>query len=355
MTTLMTAFVSDCDRWQALVDRNPRADGQFCYGVKTTGIYCRPTCASRLPKRENVAFFADGQAAEAAGFRPCKRCQPQARAPHVALMAHLCQVIETSEEPLSLQALADRAGLSPYHLQRQFKKIVGVSPKQYAIAHRTQRLRQHLQEHETVTDAVYAAGFESSSNFYTQSACHLGMTPTAFRQGAPGVAMQYAVRPCWLGWVLVAATEKGISAIALGDTAEALTTQLQLDFPHAQLRPGNAVFQTWVEQVLTLIATPHANLDLPLDIQGTAFQQQVWQTLQSIPVGTTLSYAEVAQRLGRPKAVRAVAQACARNNLAVAIPCHRVVGSDGHLRGYRWGGDRKRALLDREKATATPS
>jgi AraC family transcriptional regulator, regulatory protein of adaptative response / methylated-DNA-[protein]-cysteine methyltransferase len=248
--------------------------------------------------------------------------------------------------------MAQIAGLSSYHFHRVFKQIVGITPKQYAIAHRAKRVRQGLQkkslQENSVTQAIYEAGFETSSNFYDQSISLLGMTPSQYQQGASGIEIRYTVQPCWLGWVLVAATPKGICAIAFGDHAETLTTQLRADFPKAQFCESDRAFEHWVGQVLSLIETPQAAFDLPLDIQGTAFQQQVWKLLQMIEPGTTLSYAEVAKRIGKPKAVRAVANACATNRIAVAIPCHRVVGSDGSLRGYRWGCDRKQALLEKE-------
>jgi AraC family transcriptional regulator, regulatory protein of adaptative response / methylated-DNA-[protein]-cysteine methyltransferase len=344
--------LSDLDRWEAVIHRFPSADGKFLYAVKTTGVYCRPTCSSRQPKRENVLFFDNCAEAEAAGFRSCKRCIPHsASSPQqrqIEIVTEVCQHIEASETSLSLDALAQIAGLSSCHFLRVFKKVVGVTPKQYAIAHRTGLVRQHLQENNTVTQAIYEAGFETSSNFYSQSASLLGMTPSQYQNGANGVEIQYTVQSCWLGCVLIAATSKGVCAIAFGDNAKALITQLQDDFPKAQLCEGNLEFKEWVEQVLSLIEAPQPLVGLPLDIQGTAFQQQVWQSLQTIAPGTTVSYAEVAKRIGKPKAVRAVANACASNHIAVAIPCHRVVGSDGNLRGYRWGRDRKRALLEHE-------
>ncbi|MBW4583453.1 MAG: bifunctional DNA-binding transcriptional regulator/O6-methylguanine-DNA methyltransferase Ada [Tildeniella nuda ZEHNDER 1965/U140] len=349
----MNTTSTDSERWDAIVHRLPSADGTFFYAVKTTGIYCRPTCSSRQPKRANVLFFDRCVEAEAAGFRPCKRCNPRSTSPQQQqseVIAAVCQHIKTSDTPLSLATMAQLAGLSSFHFHRIFKAVVGITPKQYATAHRAKRVRQHLQEHDTVTQAIYEAGFETSSNFYDQSASLLGMTPSQYQQGASGIEIRYAVQPCWLGWVLVAATAKGICAIAFDDNAEVLTTQLRADFPNAHFCAGDRAFETWVEQVLSLIEAPQQAVDLPLDIQGTAFQQQVWQTLQTIAPGTTVSYTEVARSIGKPKAVRAVANACASNHIAVAIPCHRVVGSDGSLRGYRWGRDRKQALLAKEAA-----
>lgn len=342
---------TESERWEAIAHRIQEADGTFLYAVKTTGVYCRPTCASRQPRRDNVLFFETCDAAEAAGFRPCKRCSPRLTSPQqqqAEIMAEVCKQIEAADTPLSLDKMAQIAGLSVYHFHRVFKAIVGITPKQYVAAHRAKRVRQHLQEATTVTQAIYEAGFETSSNFYDQSAALLGMTPSEYQQGASGVEIRYTVKPCWLGWVLVAATSKGICAIAFDDSSERLMVQLRADFPKAQLCEGDRTFKGWVEQVIGLIEAPQQTVDLPLDIQGTAFQQQVWQALRAIAPGTTVSYAEIAKRIGKPKAVRAVANACANNQLAVVIPCHRVVGSDGSLRGYRWGRDRKQALLNKE-------
>ncbi len=359
------SFLTEAERWEAVLKGDPRADGAFLYAVKTTGIYCRPECSSRLPNQKNVTFFQTCAEAEQAGFRPCKRCQPNTVSPQqqqAEAIAQICQRIEQSvgsgapiaKQPIALQDMAKLAGLSPYHFHRLFKKIVGVTPKAYAVAHRAKRAREELQEEISVTQAMYNAGFETSSSFYDKSTRLLGMTPTEYKRGARGIAIQFAVKPVWLGWVLVAATTKGICTISLGDTAEALTTQLQRQFPHAQIQESDPIFEDWIEQVLAFIETPQRGFNLPMDIQGTAFQQRVWQVLQTIAPGSTASYSEIAQQIGNPKAVRAVARACASNQLAVVIPCHRVVGNDGSLKGYRWGSDRKRALLEREAAPGTP-
>lgn len=355
MSNLMeTHFSTEQTRWEAIRQRDAAAEGHFFYGVKTTGVYCRPTCSSRLPNRENVQFFTTGDEAQAAGFRPCKRCQPQfaTQDDHTVLIQQACERIAAATTPPSLDELAAAAGLSPSYFHRLFKAKTGVTPKQYALAHRHHQLHDRLQQDNSVTEAMYNAGYGSSSRLYEQSKALLGMKPSQFRQGAAGQQIQFAVTPCYLGWVLVAGTTKGICAIELGDQPEMLQTRLQERFPLADLQEGAAAFRQWVQQVLAFLEAPGDWLDLPLDIQGTAFQRRVWLALRDIPAGTTLSYSEVAQRIGQPKATRAVAQACASNKLAVAIPCHRVVRQDGELGGYRWGIPRKQTLLQREAQAA---
>jgi AraC family transcriptional regulator of adaptative response/methylated-DNA-[protein]-cysteine methyltransferase len=337
--------------WEAVTHRDAGAAGTFVYGVVTTGIYCRPGCPSRLPNRRNVRFFETWQGAEAAGFRACKRCSPRspdARDAATAAVVAACRTIETADQEPSLQDLADAAGFSPYHFQRLFKRIVGVSPKHYAAEVRLDRVRDGLHAEATVTGAIYDAGYASSSRFYAAAPAALGMTPSTYRQGGQGVSIRYAVTESYLGWVLVAATDRGICRIDLGETPEALKARLEADFPEADLGPGGPAFDAVVAQVVALLEAPERGLALPLDIQGTAFQRRVWAALQEIPAGATASYGEIAARIGEPQAARAVAQACAHNTLAVAIPCHRVVRSDGSLGGYRWGLDRKAALLERE-------
>lgn len=346
-------FAGDDERWAAVVARDSRADGRFFYSVLTTGVYCRPSCAARLPRRENVRFHASCAAAERAGFRPCKRCRPNERPAaeqRAAAVAKACRLIEEAEELPGLDALAAAAGMSRFHFHRVFKSVTGVTPKSYAAAHRAERVRDELARGGTVTEAIYGAGFNSSGRFYAKSAEVLGMKPRSFRDGGAGAAIRFALGECSLGSILVAATDKGVCAILFGDDPEALLRELQDRFPRAQLIGGDGAFEQLVAKVVGFVEAPALGLDLPLDLRGTAFQQRVWQALRAIPPGSTASYAEIARRIGDPRSVRAVAQACAANPVAVAIPCHRVVRRDGALAGYRWGVERKRALLERERA-----
>lgn len=349
-TELAAAVLSD-PRWAAVVARDPSADGQFYYSVKTTGVYCRPSCAARTAKPENVQFHLTAAEAEHAGFRPCKRCkpdQPSQSEQHAALVTELCRFIEQAEQVPSLQDLAERAGLSAYHLHRIFKAVTGVTPKAYAEAHRASRVRSELKRNNTVTEAIYAAGYNSNGRFYENADQVLGMTPTSYRSGGDDTEIRFAIGQCSLGAILVAASERGVCAIHLGDDPEALVRELQDSFPRAALIGGDADFEKLVSRVVGFVEAPRLGLDLPLDVRGTAFQQRVWQALREIPAGKTVSYTDIARRIGAPKAVRAVAGACAANTLAVAIPCHRVVRTDGSLSGYRWGVERKRVLLERE-------
>lgn len=344
-----TATLAD-PRWPQLVARDPQAEGAFVYGVATTGVYCRSSCSARLPRPEHVRFFAGCDEAEAAGFRACLRCEPRAlpKAQRLAaLVAQACRFIEAAEAPPSLQAVAAEVGLSPQHFQRVFKAQLGLSPKAYASAHRAQRLREALTQAPSVTEAVFAAGYGSNGPVY-QSKALLGMTPSAYRAGGARSRIPFAVGQCSLGAVLVAQSERGLCAILLGDEPEALVQELQARFPKAELVGDDPAVEAAIAQVIAFVDDPRLGLDLPLDVRGTAFQQRVWQVLRGIPPGQRLSYAELAERLGLPKAVRAVAGACAANALAVAIPCHRVVRSDGGLSGYRWGVARKEALLRAE-------
>jgi AraC family transcriptional regulator of adaptative response/methylated-DNA-[protein]-cysteine methyltransferase len=344
---------ADDARWEAVRRRDRAFDGKFFFAVRTTGVYCRPSCASRPAKRENVSFYATPDAAERAGYRACKRCLPDklgAPDPRVEAVKRACKRIAAAEEAPKLADLAAGAGMSPYHFHRLFKQAIGVTPKAYAAQMQARRAAEGLRTAETVTEAIYDAGFNSSSRFYESAAARLGMTPTAVRRGGEGAAIRFAIGQASLGAVLVAATDKGVCAILLGDDPEALARDLQDRFPRAKLVGGDPAFERTVARVVGLIEAPGQRLDLPLDIRGTAFQERVWQALSAIPAGRTATYAEIARAVGRPKAVRAVAQACAANPLAVAIPCHRVVRTDGDLSGYRWGVERKRELLDREAA-----
>jgi len=351
--TAAPRFASDTERWAAVLRRDPRADGKFYYSVRTTGVYCRPSCPSRHAKRENVRFHATREQAEHAGFRPCKRCRPhEARlaAQHAAAVAQACRLIETAHETPDLATLARAAEMSRFHFHRVFKAITGVTPKAYAAAHRTRRVRKDLANSNTVTEAIYGAGFNSAGRFYANSSAVLGMTPTRFRAGGSGASIRFAVGACSLGSILVAATNKGICSISLGDDPDELVRELQDRFPKAELIGGDADFEQWVAKVVGLVEAPQTGLDLPLDVRGTAFQQRVWKALREIPAGSTTTYTEVARRIGAPHSVRAVARAIASNAIAVAIPCHRVIRTDGSLSGYRWGVARKRKLIAREAA-----
>lgn len=346
-------FPSADAAWAAVEARDAGMDGRFVYAVTSTGIYCRPSCPSRRPRRDRVAFFAAPEEAEAAGFRPCRRCRPRSAGPTEAartvrlvrehLDAHL-------DETVTLEELGREIGLSPWHLQRTFKRQTGMSPKDYVQARRAERLKARLQEGETVTTATYEAGYGASSRLYEQAGRRLGMTPGTYRRGGEGLDIRYTVVDSPLGRLLVAATPRGVCAVTLGDDDRALEAALRDEYPKARLEKAEGSagddFASWVEAVVASL--DGGPLDLPLDLQGTAFQQRVWRALQEIPRGETRTYSEIAARLGHPSAARAVAQACASNRVALAVPCHRVVRADGDSGGYRWGADRKRRILARE-------
>jgi AraC family transcriptional regulator of adaptative response/methylated-DNA-[protein]-cysteine methyltransferase len=335
-------------RWAAVIARDVNANGSFVYAVKTTGIYCLPSCPSRRAKPENVLFFATSSEAVSAGFRACQRCKPDQPTQVNELIVDLCRFIVNADHAPSLAELREHAGFSSYHLHRLFKRITGVTPKAYAQAHRMQRLRNNLTPNSTVTDAVYAAGYNSNSRFYAESNQLLGMAPKQYRARGSNTEIYFAIGECSFGSVLVAQSERGICAIALGDDPTVLLNELQEQFSSAKLIGGDADYEKIVAQIIGFIEHPTDTFDLPLDIRGTVFQQRVWQALQTIKPGQTVSYGELAQLIGSPKAVRAVASACAANVLAVAIPCHRIVRNNGDLSGYRWGVERKLALLTRE-------
>jgi AraC family transcriptional regulator of adaptative response/methylated-DNA-[protein]-cysteine methyltransferase len=341
--------------WAALQRRDASEDGKFMYGVRTTGVYCRPGCTSRLPLRRNTVFFETSAEAEAAGLRPCKRCRPTDGSPasrHLAAIEKACALLRTSETLPSLGELADAAGISRFHFHRVFKQITGATPRDYARTHRLGQLAEKLDAGQPVTEAIYASGFGSSSRAYEAAPSGLGMTPGARRRGGTGQTIRFVTVETRLGWALVAATGRGVCMTALADDRESLVAALWQRFPAAKVIPEDAGLKEWAGRIVRFITAPDQNLDLPLDIQGTAFQARVWRALQKIPLGKTATYSEIAAVLGQPKAVRAVAQACAANKLALLVPCHRVIRRDGDLGGYRWGLERKCALLAAERAAA---
>ena len=350
------APVTDDPRWTRIVARDKSADGQFWYSVTTTGVYCRPSCPSRLANPLNVQIHDTLASAKATGFRPCKRCNPDGpsiETENAALVAKACRLVEESEEEPSLDELAEAVRRSPGYFHRVFKAATGLTPKDYAAAHRAKKVRDGLASGNRVTETIYDAGFNSSGRFYEKSTGLLGMTPSQYRAGGANEEIRFAVGETALGAILVASSWKGVAAILLGDDPDELVRNLQDRFPKAHLIGADRKYEALVARVVGFVEMPEIGLDLPLDVRGTAFQQRVWQALQEIPVGETVSYAEIARRIGSPKSVRAVAGACAANALAVAIPCHRVVRNDGSLAGYAWGVERKRALLGREAGRKT--
>jgi AraC family transcriptional regulator of adaptative response/methylated-DNA-[protein]-cysteine methyltransferase len=339
-------------RWQALRQRDPAADGSFFYSVKTTGVYCRPSCGARTPRPENVEFHANCADAERAGFRACLRCKPKeapAAERTAAIVLAMCRRLEESENAPTLEALAREVGLSAFYAHRLFKAATGVTPRRYYTAQRSARVRNELKRGGSVTQALYGAGYGSSGRFYAEVGARLGMSPSRFKVGGKAERIAYATAQCSLGAVLVAATARGICAISLGKSAASLTRELVQQFPQAQLVDGDAHFQALVRCVIALIEEPSSSERLPLDIRGTAFQERVWQALQRVPAGKRVTYRQLAEQIGEPRAARAVASACANNRIAVAIPCHRVVRADGNVGGYRWGVTRKQQLLAREE------
>lgn len=338
--------------WNAVKANDARFDGTFYLGVKTTGIYCRPSCRARTPKRENVAFFPTIDAAEKFGLRACLRCKPKdikGIDPQIAMMLKVCEMLE-SDDLFSLEMLAEEIGLSPSHLQRSFKEVIGVSPKKYAEAKRMEKFKNELRSGSDVTTAMYDSGFGSSSRLYEKASENLGMTPSAYKKGGQGMKINYTITDSELGRILVARTIKGLCNVAFADDDKVLETNLKKEFPNAEVVKDAVVLRDFVDEILTHLAGKKKRLDLPLDIQATAFQMQVWELLRKIPYGETVTYSQIAEKLGDKNKVRAVAQACASNRIAVVIPCHRVIGKDGKLSGYRWGVERKEKLLTKENA-----
>ncbi|MBO1358647.1 bifunctional DNA-binding transcriptional regulator/O6-methylguanine-DNA methyltransferase Ada [Acetobacter sacchari] len=338
-------------RWTRILARDRNSDGTLWYSVSTTGVYCRPSCPSRTPNPKNVTLHDTLESARATGCRPCKRCNPEGcstDAANAALVERACRLIETAEEAPSLETLATAVELSPGYFHRIFKAQTGLTPKAYASASRARKVREGLEQGAKVTDALYDAGFNSNGRFYAQSSAMLGMTPKHYKNGGTHEVLHFAVAQCSLGAILVASSEKGVASILIGDDPEALVLDLQDRFPKAKLIGADPDYEKNIAKVIGFVETPNQGLDLPLDVRGTVFQQRVWQALRQIPAGETVTYAEVARRIGQPTATRAVAGACASNHIAVAIPCHRVIRNDGSLSGYRWGVERKRHLLRRE-------
>ncbi|MGH9734901.1 MAG: bifunctional DNA-binding transcriptional regulator/O6-methylguanine-DNA methyltransferase Ada [Candidatus Acidiferrales bacterium] len=355
-------LVSSTDAfWRLVLAHDRSADGTFVYGVRSTGIYCRPSCPSRRPRRHQVVFFALPEAAERQGFRECRRCKPRkigTRDPKIAIVARVCRDIEarlTSDETagadsrITLSALSASTGMSAHQLERTFRGVMGITPRQYADERRMRHLKSSLKKGNDVTTALYDAGFGSSSRLYERAPVQLGMTPATYRRGGQGMSIRYTIADSPLGRLLVAATQRGISAVYLGESDQRLEAALKEEYPRANLEPGKAKLSAWVSRIVDHLRGRGPHLDLPTDIQATAFQRRVWEELRRIPYGTTKTYGEVARAIGRPTAIRAVARACATNPVSVVVPCHRVVRGDGNLAGYRWGIDRKRELLERER------
>jgi len=356
-----SGLANELGRWRAVQARDAGADAGFVYAVRSTGIYCRPSCPSRKPRREHVIFFTVPEAAEREGFRPCRRCRPQETArrhPYAEIVARICRHLESSiltgpaeEEPrMTLAALSVRAGLSPAQLERAFLRVIGITPRQYADAQRMRRLKSDLKKGDDVTTALYNAGYGSSSRLYERAPAQMGMTPATYRRGGAGMQIGCTVAACPLGRLLVAATARGISAVYLGNDDRVLSGELRREYPHAEIFHDRKGLSGWVQALLGHLRGREPRLDLPLDVQATAFQRRVWEELRRIPYGSTRSYSQIARAIGRPKATRAVARACATNPVSVVVPCHRVVREDGNLAGYRWGLDRKRSLLTHEQA-----
>jgi len=358
MTQELAPTMHEDPRWTAVLRRDRSADGSFVYAVKTTGVYCRPSCASRGAKRQNVVFYRNPETAEAAGYRACKRCRPKEAAgddPALKRVQRACALIEQALDegesgPPSLAALARAVGASPHHLLRLFQRHLGITPRNYADAKRLERVKRHLREGDGVAGALYAAGYGSPSRLYERADAQLGMTPATYRRDGKGAEIEFTIAPSPLGRLLVAATERGLAAVSLGDDETTLERALRAEYPAADIRHAGDRLKPWVAGIIEHLKGARPNLSLPLDLQATAFQWRVWRALQRIPYGATTTYSEIAREIGAPRAVRAVARACASNRAALVIPCHRVVRQDGDLGGYRWGVERKTRLLARERA-----
>jgi AraC family transcriptional regulator, regulatory protein of adaptative response / methylated-DNA-[protein]-cysteine methyltransferase len=349
METIMRNSNSGEHLWSLVMARDAKSDGRFVYAVKSTGIFCRPTCPSRRPRQDNVEFFTTPVQARSAGYRACQRCKPEQPNAQLGKIEAACRLIDQHlEDTLHLPEMAAHVGLSPFHFQRLFKRTLGISPRQYQQAQRGRRYKRALQTESRITDAVYEAGYSSSSRAYENSNAHLGMTPTSFRRGGEGVLINYTIIPSELGRILVATTARGVCAVRFGASASALESELRQEFSAATLRRDDRALQPAVEAIRSLLAGSPSLTHVPVDIQGTAFQQRVWQAIRQIPAGQTRSYTELAKQVGAPRAVRAVASACASNPAALVVPCHRVVQKSGKLAGYRWGLERKAALLRAE-------
>jgi AraC family transcriptional regulator, regulatory protein of adaptative response / methylated-DNA-[protein]-cysteine methyltransferase len=339
--------------WQAVIARDSRFDGAFVIGVRTTGIYCRPSCPARKPHRENVVFFSTSDMAREEGFRPCLRCHPDDVAPQLRMVEQACRYIEErADQTITLSELGEAVGVSPHHLQRTFKRVMGISPRAYADQRRMGTFKLQVKGQDDVTSAMYDAGFGSSSRLYERAPAQLGMTPGTYRRGGKGMQIDYTIVDSPLGRLLVAATERGVCAVYLGDVDTELEASLLKEYPAAEIQRDGAGLGSWVGAIVEHLRGQQPHLDLPLDLQATAFQRRVWETLRAIPYGTTRTYTEIAHILGQPTATRAVARACATNPVSIVVPCHRVVRGDGSLAGYRWGIDRKQALLEQERTLA---
>ncbi len=350
--------MDDQARWQIIAARKKAFDGSFVYGVRSTRIYCRPSCPSRRPRRDQVAFFSTPAAARQSGFRPCRRCRPDsssAPAPQIARLERVCRYIESNlESTPTLAVLAEHVGVSPAYLQRSFKAALGITPRQYADARRLERFKQEVETGATITGALYGAGYGSTSRLYERSNSQLGMTPATYRKGGLGAHIRYATTSCPLGRLLVAATERGVCAVSLGDDDAVLRNALRAEYPRAHVSRDDEALTGWLDSIVAHLAGQRQELDLPLDIRATAFQRRVWETLRRIPYGETRTYSEMAHELGSPAAARAVGQACASNPVSLLIPCHRAIRADGELGGYRWGVERKRSLLEKERELRSP-